>query len=386
MIYFDNNATAPLDPLAEEVWLEASREFWQNPSSPYRAAARAHNKLEEARERLARIVDCQPSDLVFNSGATEGNNAIFQYFRRVDPQARVAVSAVEHPCVLDAARDCFPNQCELLPVNAQGVVDAGALEPLLKSHAVGLVSVMAANNETGVAQPWPAVVKRCRTKGVPVHLDAAQWIGKRTAAGMGRADFVTGCAHKFGGPKGVGFLKLSPAYSGFHCFLGGGQEDGHRAGTENLPGVLAMVALLEKREQEMEATAAVWVVARQVFEHTLRQAIPGLRIVGEKADRLGNTVSLIMPKFPGTRWVAQLDKLGYAVSTGSACATGKEGPSHVMAALGLTPEEAKRAVRVSAGWTTQADAWKGLAAAFVKAWEKLRSASANPARTTVISV
>jgi len=146
MTYFDNNATTPLDPLAEQVWLEASREFWHNPSSPYRAAARAHNKLNEARERLARIVDCQPEELVFNSGATEGNNTIFQYFQRTEPDTQVAVSAIEHPCVLDAARACFPNKCDVLRVNAQGVVDLDALEARLQAGGVSLVSVMAANN------------------------------------------------------------------------------------------------------------------------------------------------------------------------------------------------------------------------------------------------
>ncbi len=378
MVYFDNNATTPLDPLAEQAWLEASRDFWHNPSSPYRAGARAHNKLEEARERLARMLDCQPEALVFNSGATEGNNTLFQYFQRTQPDSQVVVSAIEHPCVLDAARACFPNKCDVLGVNAQGVVDLDGLETHLRAGRVSLVSVMAANNETGVIEPWPAIIKLCRRYQVPVHLDAAQWIGKRTAAGMGKADFITGCAHKFGGPKGVGFLKLNEDYGDFHCFIGGGQEAGHRPGTENLPGILSMVAILEEREKRMEETATEWIVGRQVFEHTLKQAIPGMRIVSEKADRLSNTSSLIMPKFPSPRWVAQLDKLGYAISTGSACSTGKEGGSHVMVALGLSGEETKRVVRVSAGWRTSPEEWKGLASAFLKAWEKLKG-EASPA-------
>jgi cysteine desulfurase len=386
MTYFDNNATTPLDPVAEKAWLEASRESWHNPSSPYSAAARAHNKLEAARERLARLMDADPKQIVFNSGATEGNNALFQFFQRFDPQGRVVVSAVEHPCVLASARYCFPNQCEILPVNAQGVVDLSGLEALLKKGGIALVSIMAANNETGVVQPWPEVVKLCRKWGVPSHLDAAQWFGKRTCAGMGRADFVTGCAHKFGGPKGVGFIKISEAFNDFQCFHGGGQEDGHRAGTENVPGILAMVAQLEERERRMEETATAWVVGRQVFEHTVKDLVPGVRVVCEKADRLGNTSCLLMPTFPNARWVAQLDRLGFAVGRGSACGTGKAAPSHVLAALGLSGEEAKRAVRVSAGWDTTPDDWRGLATAFATAFKKLRAELDTPTTATVISI
>jgi cysteine desulfurase len=203
---------------------------------------------------------------------------------------------------------------------------------------------------------------------------------------MGRADFVTGCAHKFGGPKGVGFIKISESFNDFQCFHGGGQEDGHRAGTENVPGILAMVAQLEERERRMEETATAWVVGRQVFEHTVKDLVPGVRVVCEKADRLGNTSCLLMPTFPNARWVAQLDRLGFAVGRGSACGTGKAAPSHVLAALGLSGEEAKRAVRVSAGWDTTPDDWRGLANAFATAYKKLRAELATPTTATVISI
>ncbi|MEM8549932.1 MAG: cysteine desulfurase family protein [Verrucomicrobiota bacterium] len=386
MVYFDNNATTPLDPLAEAVWLETSREFWHNPSSPYRAAAKAHQCLEDARQRLAAILGCRPEEVVFNSGATEGNNSLFQYFHRYDPQGRVVASAIEHPCVLDAAREYFAELCHLIPVNGQGVIELAALDELLQGGGVGLVSCMAANNETGVIQPWPEVIQRCRKAGVPCHLDAAQWLGKRSVSGLGEADFITGCAHKFGGPKGVGFLKLTEDYNGLQGLLGGGQEYGHRAGTENLPGILAMVAILEKREHEAKNMAATWLEGREAFEKHLKEAIPDVRILGEKAERLENTCALIMPGFAGKRWVAQLDRLGYAISTGSACATGKSGSSHVIKALGLDDEAAKHSLRVSAGWATQPADWSGLANAFVEAWQRLRQDEQQPARSTVISL
>ncbi|MEM9227823.1 MAG: cysteine desulfurase family protein, partial [Verrucomicrobiota bacterium] len=381
MAYFDNNATTPLDPLAEAVWLETSREFWHNPSSPYRAAAKAHKRLEEARQRLAVILGCRPEEVLFNSGATEGNNSLFQYFQHYAPQGRVVVSAIEHPCVLDSAQECFPELCELITVDSQGVIDLAVLDKLLQRARVGFVSCMAANNENGVIQPWSEVVQRSRKAGVPCHIDAAQWLGKRSAAGLGQADFVTGCAHKFGGPKGVGFLKLTEDHNGFQGFLGGGQEYGHRAGTENLPAILAMVAILEKRDREAEEVATTWLNARQVFEERLKEAVPGVRIIGAKADRLSNTSALIMPRFASKRWVAQLDRLGYAISTGSACATGKSGSSHVIKAMGFDDDAAKHSLRVSAGWTTQLQDWKGLAEAFAEAWQRLRQDEQQPARS-----
>jgi cysteine desulfurase len=217
---------------------------------------------------------------------------------------------------------------------------------------------MAANNETGVLQPWREVRALCREHDVPFFCDAAQWIGKLPARGLGECDFVSGSAHKFGGPQGVGFLKVPKQFRSL--IVGGPQEEGRRAGTENVAGVLAMIAALEEREAALNAGViderARW---REEFERELQAALPGVAIVGAGAARLWNTTAAIMPEVADCRqrWVVKLDKLGYAVSTGSACASGKEQTSHVLAAMQVSADEASRALRFSGGWETTREDW-----------------------------
>lgn len=380
--YFDANATTPPDPIAVEAWREAEREYWQNPSSPYRLAARAHHMLEDARKRLARILDCDPRCIVFTSGATEANNAVVRHYanRR---QGVIALSAIEHPSVREPARAYFGDNCLTLPANDCGVVPTQTLDRLRPGQPCALVSVMAANNETGVLQPWQAWLDACRARKIPLHVDAAQWFGRNPATGLGQVDLVTGCAHKFGGPRGVGFLKLPSANTDFRIQLGGAQEAGHRGGTENYPAIAAMLAVLEKRSTAVEARGKAWALARHKFENRLLQSIPGIHIIGRKVPRLANTSALLMPQHPNSRWVARLDKKGFAVSTGSACATGKEGPSHVLAAMGISQDEARRMVRVSADWDTPAEAWTALATAFEACRDELDSDSHRPATTVI---
>jgi cysteine desulfurase len=233
-----------------------------------------------------------------------------------------------------------------------------------KPDRVAAVIVMAANNETGVLQPWSEIAAACAEAGVAYLCDASQWLGKLPAGGIGGNGFVIAAGHKFGGPKGVGLLKLAPQSEGLRGQLGGGQERGHRGGTEDFPGIAAMGAALAEAEQKkvfLETERLAW---REEFERAVVVAVPGVRVVAAGADRLWNTASLVMPFAENTRWVARLDKRGFQISTGSACATGKGGPSHVLAVLGFAAEEAKRVVRVSSGWETTADDWRALAVAF----------------------
>jgi cysteine desulfurase len=216
---------------------------------------------------------------------------------------------------------------------------------------------MAANNETGVLQPWLETLMLCREAGVPFLCDGAQWIGKLPSEELGACDFVAGCAHKFGGPQGIGFLK---APAGLRpLIVGGPQEEGRRAGTENVAGALALVAALEARAQPAGERLR-W---RDEFIERLLAVIPGARVLGVESERLWNTVSVLLPS-PDcrVRWVVKLDKAGVAASTGSACASGKEKPSHVLAAMGLTDEEAGRVVRFSSGWETTETGWRELLA------------------------
>lgn len=377
MPYLDYNATTPLSRPAREVWLRAADQAWQNPSSPYRSAARVRNLLENARSRLADMLGCEPGQVVFNSGGTEGVNALFGYCASREELRNLPalLSPVEHPCVLEAAKRFFGGRLKKLPLRGEGEVSAEGVTELLRTNRAAVVSAMAANNETGTIQPWQEILDTCREAGVLLHCDAAQWAGKLPLQGIGRCGFVTASAHKFGGPKGCGFLVVPPEAAGFRGQVGGEQEHGLRAGTEDYPAVAAMIAALEeaeglaKRERETGERRG-W---REAFEREVGRRLPGSRVAGQASDRLWNTVSLVFPFGANDRWVRKLDRAGFEISTGSACSTGKEAPSHVLAALGFTPEESKRAVRASSGWLTTREDWEGLAAALEAVFLELKS-------------
>ena len=250
VIYFDHNATSPLCGVARDAWLNATERFPANPASPHRLGARADAALESARMSAAELLKCSPLDIVWTSGATEANNALFHH-ASIDGSGEVWVSAIEHPSVLEAAERFCGKRTRLIPVSAAGLVELGWIADRIKTERPALIAVMAANNESGVLQPWREILEICREAEVPFACDAAQWIGKMTAAGLGACDFVTGCAHKFGGPVGVGFMKVPQRFKGL--LAGGGQEDGRRAGTQNLAGTLSMMAAWQRREQQLAA-------------------------------------------------------------------------------------------------------------------------------------
>jgi cysteine desulfurase len=366
MIYLDHNATSPLLPQARTAWLEASERYPGNPSSPHRLGARADAALDNARQRLGALLGCSPLDIVWTSGATEACNTVLQHAAHAgDAAASVWLGAIEHPAVLEGARPHFPGRVQHLPVDERGVVDLEALRQRLArsdGERPALVALMAANNETGVLQPWREVQQLCAARGVSFFCDATQWCGRLPAKGLGACEFVAGSAHKFGGPRGVGFLKC-PASPGLHPLLRGGkQQEGRRAGTENVPGVLAMLAALEFCEQQIAAGGHERRRGfRDTFERELQRALPAAGVTGSQADRLWNTVHVVMPEADcRQRWVVKLDKAGFAVSTGSACASGSEHPSHVLTAMGLSPGEAARALRFSSGWLTPESDWTAL--------------------------
>jgi cysteine desulfurase len=242
------------------------------------------------------------------------------------------------------------------------VIDLDWLSHELADRRPGVVAVMAANNETGVLQSWREAGAMCRQYAVPFFCDAAQWIGKLPAAGLGECDFVSGAAHKFGGPRGVGFLKCPAKGRVEPLLLGGPQEEGRRAGTENVAGVLAMIAALEVRERQLAANEhRARESSRDAFVNDMLAALPGAELVGADQPRLWNTVSALMPEADcRQRWVVKLDKLGFAVSTGSACSSGKEAPSHVLSAMGFSPADTGRVLRFSAGWETTREDWSRL--------------------------
>jgi cysteine desulfurase len=241
----------------------------------------------------------------------------------------------------------------------------------------GLVSVMAANNESGVLQPWTELLEVCRARGIPFHTDATQWVGKLDACGLGQCDYVTGSGHKFGGPKGVGFLVLRDENERLAFLCGGPQEGRRRAGTENYPAVEAMVTAMEWATNLMPAAQVKQAAWRDEFVAQLRQLLPELRVVNEDSPRLWNTVMLVMPRHDNRKWLARLSQMGCPVSTGSACSSGQEGSSVVLQALGAEADELKRTLRVSSGWETSQAEWQALAGAF---GEVLASLDGGPVR------
>ncbi|MFT5622855.1 MAG: cysteine desulfurase [Bacteroidia bacterium] len=377
--YFDYNATAPLRPEAKGAWLSATDDLWLNPSSPYRAAARVHAHLAEARARVADLFAVAAERVVFNSGATEANNAIFAHWAATLPaDARIGVSPTEHSSVLEAAKHFFGERVIWLALDGNGAVDVAALQQVLSERQLAAVSVMAANNETGILNDWAAIAAACRAQGVPYHCDASQWIGKLPLDHLQTCDFLTGAAHKFGGPKGVGLCLLPAENSGFMSLAGGAQEFGHRAGTEDVAGILAMVAAL----QGVECGSAQ---GRDAFLVELGQVLPAVEVIGLAAPRLCNTALLIMPEFASVRWIRALEKRGFLVSAGSACSTDKQGPSPVLAAMGVEAGAMQRALRVSSGWATSVADWMALAAAMAECGSVF-SSEADDSTSTVISI
>lgn len=350
-------------PEARAAWIEATEKFIGNPSSPHRVGQRADRALQETREELAAILRCDAGDIVWTSGATESANAVFHHWERTLPaEVEVWLSAIEHPCVLAAAEARFPGRVVLIPVTRDGLVDVDRFVEMLRQKLPDAVAVMAANNETGVIQPWRELQELCSAASIPFLCDAVQWVGKLPSRGLGACDFVSGSAHKFGGPRGVGFLKCPRGVKLSPLISGGGQEEGRRAGTENVAGVLSMMAALRERE----ATIAAGGVAereswRREFESRLVVELPGSEIVGAKVPRLWNTVSALMPEADcQQRWVVKLDRFGFAVSTGSACSSGREKASHVLGAIDYAPAEAGRVLRFSSGWETKREDWAAL--------------------------
>lgn len=390
MHYFDYNATTPLCNAALKAYQEALEQDWRNPSSPYPQAARIRAKLEQHREWLAeRIGRESPEYLVYTSGATEANQAVFSYLSRIHPDGKVLYSAVEHPSVSRAARHYFGENAVPIPVDSKGLVEPQTVAAMLTEHKPVCVSVIAAGNESGIIQPWQKLAELCRSQGIAFHTDATQAFGKLPSdKALGMCDFVVGCGHKFGGPKGVGWLGISSRHTGLSILQGGSQENNHRAGTENYPAIAAMHVALREAESVAQENSQKLELARNQFEETLAKTIKGIKFVGKETPRLWNTSMMIMPNFENTRWVSRLAKAGYEVSTGSACATGKSEPSSVLTAMGYEAEETKRAIRISGdAFNTTAGNWANLADTIIEIWNELNAdANTNTNYGTVIDL
>lgn len=342
-----------------------------NPSSPYRQAAAVQARLQAARGRLAALMAIDAERIVFNSGASEGNHAIFAHLAATLPAgSRVGVSPTEHVSLRAAAESFFPGRIVHLALDRAGRVDRFALRQQLVAGELAAVSVMAANNETGIVNPWQQIARDCQELGCQYHCDAAQWVGKMPLAGLGDCDFVTVSAHKFGGPKGVGFVVV-PRIGDFQASISGGQQEGgRRAGTEDVPAILAMVAALEHAHAALAAAALV--APPSLLEW--QAAVPGVQVVGGTAQDLWNTRCLIMPEYASVRWVRALERRQWICGTGSACSGSSAEPvgHSVLESMGFSSAQRDRMLRFSSGWQTSSQDWRTLLAALAAAYTELQ--------------
>lgn len=358
MIYLDHNATTPVRPEARDAMI-AALEVTGNASSVHGAGRAARRLVEDARESVAALVDCRPADVVFTSGATEANNLALKGAGR----SRRIVSAVEHDSVLAAAG----TDAETLPVDRNGIVDLEALEAMLRVGGDdAIVAVMQVNNETGVVQPVQEVARIAHENGAQVLVDGVQAVGKLPVSfrELG-VDYLSLSGHKFGAPAGTGALVIRPGLSPAAQIIGGGQERRYRAGTENISGINALGAVARKLHEASEWLRSVADI-REWLESELLASGCGVTIFGVNAERVATTCCFGADGIEAERLLMALDLDGIAVSSGSACSSGKVAPSHVLKSMGVAPELARSAIRVSFGWTSQ----RGDAERFFEAWRR----------------
>jgi cysteine desulfurase len=344
MIYFDHNATTPIDEAVLEAMLPFLERFYGNPSSLYRLGRLAKSAVESAREQVAALVGVSPNQVVFTSGGTEANNLALA---QINKTALCAISAIEHPSLKQPAARLFPKLLTL-PVDSQGSLAAdAALNMALKAN--DFVSVMLANNETGVIQDVAAVFDKLRARGVICHSDVVQACGKIPVDFDAlQAQLISLSSHKLYGPKGCGALIFERGFPLKPLLLGGGQEQGIRAGTENVAAIVGFGRAAEMAKSDLLARQQKLLKLRQALETQLHQ-IPGCVIFSDQAERLPNTVQFSLDGIDGEMLLMQLDQHNIAVSSGSACASGGGEPSPVLVAMGIDMDLARAAIRVSFG-------------------------------------
>ena len=370
-VYLDWNATAPLRREAREA-MAAAMEVVGNPSSVHAEGRRARGLMEDARAAIAAGVGAEPGNVIFTSGGTEANALALGKGLQKSKQTidRLIVSSIEHASVL-AGGQFAPDRIARLPVPRSGVVDLDALRTMLVGAPPALVSVMLANNETGAIQPIAEVADLVHEAGGLLHVDAVQAFGKIdfTINGL-NADLLSISAHKIGGPVGIGALILAPNQIGPHALIrGGGQERGRRAGTENVPAIAGFGAAAKAAAPTRAGDLDRIENLRNRLEEGLRHT-RGSIIISKDVARLPNTTLFAVPGLKAETAVVGFDLEGVAVSSGSACSSGKVQPSHVLEAMGYGPEMTRSAIRFSLGWgTTDADVDRA-----IKAWRKLSGA------------
>lgn len=376
MIYWDNNATTPL---AEEVFdcMEPFlRGAYANPSSGYAFAREVRRAVENAREEVALLAGASPAEIIFTSGATEAINTVLRGMVRMAPGKKLLCAASDHPAALQTARGlgaeglCFPVEC---PVDAQGLIAKPAWDAAVLDDFAG-ASLTWANNETGVVQDVASFAESAHRAGVPVHVDAVQALGKIPVDvhGVG-VDYASFSAHKLHGPKGAGALYVRSGARLLALIYGGDQEDGRRAGTENVAGIVGFGAAARLARKSLEEHADAMRLRRDRFEELLRHSLDGIHVLSAPACRIPNTSNIRFEGCAAQSLVLLLEPGGLVCSAGSACKTASPKPSHVLAAMGLSDDEARTCLRFSLSYVTTDDEVDEAARLVAEAVRKVRS-------------
>ncbi len=379
MIYADNAATTRISDLAFEKMIPFLREQYGNASSQYSLGVKARYAIEQAREQAARGICAEAAEIFFTSGGSEANSwvlrAIAEMFRYKD--FHIITSSIEHHSVLNAchALKSMGTEVTYLPVNNNGTVEIGTVKTALKPNTK-LVSIMLANNEIGTIQPIAEIGKYLHERGILFHTDAVQAVGHIPVdVNDLQVDFLSASAHKFNGAKGTGFLYKRSGLKLPSMVFGGDQEHGFRAGTENVAGIVALGYAIEECVAEMQSTA---ICLKTMVENTVKgiqKTIPSVKVNGNTEKRLPGTVNLRFDGVSGESLMNLLDLKGVCVSTSSACNSGKDIPSHVLLALGLSEEQAKSSIRISYGRYNTLEEVEMVVENICKAYIKIHNAS-----------
>lgn len=378
-IYLDYHATTPCDPRVVEAMLPYfSRDFGNPASGLHVYGRRAAKAVEVAREQVAALIGAFPHEIIFTSGATESNNlVIFGLTQVAGSRRRVVTTAVEHKAILEPCRALSERGYEVvvLPVRPDGTVDLAVAEAAITDETL-LITVQAANNEIGTIQPLKAIVELARQRGALIHTDAAQAVGKIPfdVQKLG-VDFASISGHKLYGPKGIGALYIRTGLRRQLAPLlrGGGQEFDLRSGTLNVPGIVGFGEACRLAMASMNEEAIRIAALRDLLESRLTALIPGLRINGNRSNRLPGNSSLTFPNIEADVLILNLPEL--ALSTGSACTSGTLEPSHVLTAIGLSREEADATIRIGLGRFTTREEIETAAQLIPVAWERLATAA-----------
>jgi len=350
-VYFDNNATTRVLPEVAAAMQPYLTELYGNPSSIHRFGSQVAEKLNDARTRVAELLGAaDPIEIIFTSCGTEGDNAAIRGMLEARPDKRhIVTTQVEHPAILGLCQHLEKRGYRLtwLGVNQHGMLDLEALRKALTDDTA-LVSVMCANNETGVIFPVAEIGEMVKAKGIPFHVDAVQAAGKLPLKVKDSpVDLLTISGHKFHGPKGIGALYVRRGLAFPPFMIGGHQEKNRRAGTENVAGIIGMGVAAEVAQRNLEKDADGIRALRDQLEKGLLQSCPDCRINGGESERLPNTSNVSFRYLEGESILVLLDQFGICASTGSACTAGSAEPSHVLRAMGVAPDWLQGAVRFS---------------------------------------